>query len=73
MRVGVFTLCDCAKGEGLKMNIMGAFNTIFARETPVVYPLCALAAILRFERIQEGPKALRISFIDSDGNAACLR
>jgi hypothetical protein len=69
MRVGVFTLCDYAKGEGLKMNIMGAFNTIFARETPVVYPLCALAAILRFERIEEGPKALRISFIDSDGNA----
>ena len=49
------------------MNIIGTFNTIFANEAPVVYPLCALAIILRFERIEEGSKTLRISFIDTDG------
>lgn len=67
MRVSVFTLCDYAKAEGQKMNIIGTFNTIFASEAPIVYPLCALAIILRFEKIEEGAKTLRISFIDTDG------
>lgn len=67
MRVSVFTMCDFARAEGPKMNIIGTFNTIWAHKAPVVYPLCALAAILRFERIEEGSKTLRISFIDTDG------
>ena len=49
------------------MNIIGTFNTIFANKAPIVYPLCALAMILRFEKIEEGAKTLRISFIDTDG------
>ena len=67
MKVAVFTLCDFARGEGTKMNIIGTFNTIWAHQVPVRYPLCCLAAVLRFERIEEGPKTLRVSFIDSDG------
>jgi hypothetical protein len=69
MKVSVFTLCDFARAEGSKMNIIGTFNTVWSHQAPVVYPLCALAAILRFERIEEGPKTLRISFIDADGNS----
>jgi hypothetical protein len=67
MRVSVFTLCDYAKAEGQKMNIIGTFNTMFASQAPIKYPLCALAAILRFEKIEEGAKTVRISFIDTDG------
>jgi hypothetical protein len=67
MRVSVFTICDYAKAEGQKMNIIGTFNTIFADKAPIKHPLCALAAILRFEKIEEGAKTVRISFIDSDG------
>jgi hypothetical protein len=67
MRVSVFTLCDYARAEGPKMNIIGTFNTIYSNQAPVVYPLCALAVIMRFERIEEGQKTVRISFIDSDG------
>ena len=29
--------------------------------------MCALAAIIRFERIEEGEKNIRVTFIDSDG------
>jgi hypothetical protein len=67
MKVSVFTLCDYARAEGEKMNIIGTFNTIYANQAPAVYPLCALAIIMRFEKIEEGPKTVRISLIDSDG------
>jgi hypothetical protein len=69
MHVDIFTLCDFAKAERGKMTIVGTFNRINSRQTPVVYPMCALAAAMRFERIEEGEKTVRISFIDSDGKA----
>jgi len=67
MKVDVFTLCDFAKAERGKMTIVGAFNRITARQAPVVYQLCALATIMRFEKIEEGEKNIRVSIIDSDG------
>ena len=67
MKVDVFTLCEFAKAERGKMTIVNAFNRIVAKQAPVVYPLCALAAIMRFERIEEGEKHVRVSIIDSDG------
>ncbi|HAK06592.1 MAG TPA: hypothetical protein DCO65_04890 [Spartobacteria bacterium] len=38
-----------------------------AREAPVTHPQCALAIKLRFERLEEGQKRIRIAFVDSDG------
>ena len=68
MNVDVFTLCDFAQNTpGNKMNIVGTFNRIFARQIPAVHPLCALAVFMRFEQIEQGKKNIRVSIIDSDG------
>ncbi len=68
MRVEIFTLCDAATVDaGGKLNILGAFDRLNAREAPVIHPQCSLAMKLRFERVEEGRKRIRIAFIDSDG------
>ena len=70
MKVEIFTLCDAATADaGGKLNILGSFDRIHAANVPVTHPLCALAIKLRFERLEEGPKRVRISFMDSDGKA----
>lgn len=68
MRVDIFTLCDAATVDaGGKLNILGSFDRLNAREAPVIHPQCSLAMKLRFERVEEGRKRIRIVFIDSDG------
>jgi hypothetical protein len=68
MNIDVFTLCDFAQNTpGNKMNIVGTFNRIFARQIPAVHPLCALAVLMRFQQIEQGTKNIRVSIIDSDG------
>ena len=70
MTVEIFTLCDAATVDaGGKLNILGSFDRLSAREAPVIHPQCSLAMKLRFERLEEGRKRIRISFIDSDGGA----
>jgi hypothetical protein len=68
MRVEIFTLCDAATTDAAgKLNILGSFDRLNAREAPVTHPQCALALKLRFERLEEGQKRIRIAFVDSDG------
>lgn len=68
MRVEIFTLCDAATQDAAgKLNILGSFDRLNAREEPVVHPQCTLAIKLRFERIEEGQKQIRIAFVDQDG------
>ena len=70
MKVEIFTLCDAATADaGGKLNILGSFDRINAAQVPVTHALCALAIKLRFERLEEGQKRVRISFMDSDGQA----
>ncbi len=52
MKVGIFTLCDAATVDSSnRLNILGTFDRIYAKQTPIIYPLCALAVKLRFEKI----------------------
>ena len=68
MKVEIFTLCDAATIDaGGKLNILGSFDRLNAKEAPMTHPQCALAIKLRFERVEEGQKRMRIAFIDSDG------
>lgn len=70
MKVEIFTLCDAATTDaGGKLNILGSFDRLMAKEAPVTHPQCALAIKLRYERLEEGQKRIRISFIDSDGTS----
>jgi len=67
MKIEIFTLCDAATEAGGKLNILGSFDHIWARETPVTYPLCAIALKIRFAQIEEGNHRLKITFADADG------
>ncbi len=68
MKIEIFTLCDAATSDTSgKLNILGSFDHIFGNKTPITYPLCALALKLRFEKIEQGNKTLRLSFVNTDG------
>lgn len=67
MNVEIFSLCDAATAEGGKMNILGSFDSIWAKSIPVVHPQCALALRLRFDN-SEGPQhQIVVNFVDFDG------
>lgn len=69
MKVEIFSLCDFASADAAaKLNIIGVFDTLWAREAPITHGLCVLAARIRFERIEEGLKRIKISLVDADGN-----
>lgn len=67
MKVEIFCLCDAATEGGGKLNILGAFDRVWTRETPATLGQCAVAARLRFSRIEEGTHRIRVSFADEDG------
>ncbi len=69
MDVEVFALCDAATDTGGKLNILGAFDRINARQFPLVHPHCAIALRVRFDRIEEGKHRVKISLIDADGTS----
>jgi hypothetical protein len=70
MNVQIFTLCDAATLDAAgKLNILGSFDRLSGAAEPIVHMHCALALKLRFERVEEGQKKLRLAFIDSDGAA----
>ncbi len=69
MNIEAFLLCDAATEQQGKLNILGAFDGIYAKEMPTVHPACAIAARIRFEKIEEGSHSIRIHIIDEDGKA----
>ena len=69
MNVELFVLCDAATDYHGKLNILGAYDTIWARNLPAVHPLCAVAIRIRFAKIEEGEHKIRINIIDADGKS----
>jgi len=68
MFIEVFSLCDAATVDAAgKLNVLGAFDTIWSAKMPAVYPQCAIALRLRFENIERGEHAITINFVDLDG------
>ncbi len=67
MNIQVAVICDAAADYGGKLNILGAFDTIFANSFPATHPQCAIALRLVFQRIEEGSHKLRMNFVDADG------
>ncbi len=67
MDVEAFILCDCATDQQGKLNILGAFDRLYARKMPAVHPACTVAVRLRFSKIEEGQHTIKINFIDADG------
>jgi hypothetical protein len=67
MDVEAFLLCDAATDQQGKLNVLGAFDTVFAKEVPAVHPACAVAARIRFSKVEQGEHAVRICVIDQNG------
>jgi hypothetical protein len=69
MNIEAFLLCDAATDQQGKLNILGAFDSILTKKVPTVHPACAVAARIRFQKIEEGSHPVRISIIDEDGKS----
>lgn len=73
MDIEAFLLCDAATDQQGNLNILGAFDTVFSNEIPFNHPACAVAARIRFEKIEEGNHPIKIHVIDEDGGAILPR
>ncbi|MHC4950109.1 MAG: DUF6941 family protein [Planctomycetota bacterium] len=51
MNIEAFLLCDAATDQRGKLNVLGAFDNIFAKETPTRQRGCSIAARIRFSNI----------------------
>ncbi len=67
MTIQIATLCDSASDYNGKLCILGAFDTLCAREFPVVHPACALVVRLVFEPADAGHHAFVIRCMDPSG------
>lgn len=67
MELEVFAICDAATDSQGKLNILGAFDTLWAAAYPTVHAQCAVALRLRFRRIEQGKHQLVIHFVNEDG------
>jgi hypothetical protein len=67
MNIQVAVLCDAATDDNGKLNLLGAFDTIYARELPAIHPQCAVALRVTFASADEGKRQLKLNFVDADG------
>jgi len=70
MNVQMAVLCDAAtQDSSSKLNILGAFDTIYAPQMPAVHPQCAVALRITFQTGDEGKHSLQLNFMDADGRS----
>ena len=69
MNIQVAVLCDAATDDNGKLNLLGAFDTIFAPQLPAVHPQCSVALRVRFAAGEEGDHKLKLNFVDADGKS----
>ena len=69
MNIQVAILCDAATEDHGKLNLLGAFDTIYAPQLPAVHPQCAVALRVTFNAGDEGTRKLKLNFINADGHA----
>jgi len=69
MEIQVATLCDSAVDYGGKLSLLGAFDTIVARELPAIHPQCSVALRILFRKEEEGSHTLAVNFVNEDGKS----
>jgi len=67
MNIQVAVLCDAATDDHGKLNLLGAFDTIYAQALPAVHPQCAIALRVTFMSGDEGAHQMKLHFVDADG------
>jgi len=69
MNLQMAVLCDAATDDNGKLNLLGAFDTIYTQQLPAVHPQCSIALRATFEHEDEGDHQLRFNFVDADGHS----
>lgn len=69
MNIQIAVLCDAATDYAGKMNLLGTFDTIVARQFPAVHPSCTVALRMAFDRNEEGKHKVSMNFVDDDGRS----
>lgn len=69
MDVIVSVLCDAATDDRGKLNILGAFDTIFSHTLPAIHPGCAIALRVTFHKHEEGEHHFALNFVNDDGQS----
>ena len=67
MNIQVAVLCDAATNDNEKLNLLGAFDTIYAQQLPAVHPQCSVALRLTFTPGDEGHHQVTLNFVNADG------
>jgi len=67
MNIQTAVLCDAATDDHGKLNLLGAFDTIYAQQLPAVHPQCAIALRITFTSGDEGTHQMKLLFVDADG------
>lgn len=68
MNIEVFSLCDAATVDVAgKLNVLGAFDTIWTVNMPTMYPQCAIALRIRFQGVERGEHRVSVNFVNVDG------
>jgi len=60
MNIEAFLLCDAATDQNGKLNVLGAFDNIFAKEMPTRHRACSIASRIRFSKIEAGDHTVKI-------------
>jgi hypothetical protein len=69
MNIQVAVLCDAATDDNGKLNLLGAFDTIYARELPAIHPQCSVALRVTFAGGDEGKRLLKVTLVNADGQS----
>ncbi|HTV76521.1 MAG TPA: hypothetical protein VMD57_05925 [Candidatus Baltobacteraceae bacterium] len=69
MNIQVAVLCDAANEDNGKLNLLGAFDTIYAPQLPAVHPQCSVALRVTFMSGDEGERKLKLNFVNADGKS----
>ena len=69
MNIQVAVLCDAATDDNGKLNLLGAFDTIYTQQLPATHPQCSIALRVTFGSENEGSQLLRLNFVDADGRS----
>jgi len=71
MKTEIFTLCDFAAEYAGKLNVVGAFDSVYVRQAPAKIPQCAVALRLRAEKRDAGKHLMKISIANAEGKSLC--
>src|SRR5574337_1134834 len=69
MNIQVAVLCDAATDDNGKLNLLGAFDTIYTQQLPAIHPQCSIALRVTFSSGDEGKHSLALNFVDADGHS----